>query len=82
MTHKCHVPRSFAAFRMTMKAGRKSRKAGSFPRKELGEALRNTENLRRDLTPLSFVASGATSFLWKEALALRHAAMETQRLVP
>ena len=29
--------------RMTMRAGRQSRNAGSFLRKELGEALRNTE---------------------------------------
>ena len=35
---------------------------------ELGEALRNTENLSKELTPLSSVACGATSFLWKEAI--------------
>ena len=33
--------------RMTMRAGRQSRNAGSFLRKELGEALRNTENNER-----------------------------------
>jgi|GEM_PF-5168693 len=48
----------------------------------LGEALRNTENLSKDLTPLSSVAYGDTSFLWKEAPALRHAALETQAQIP
>ena len=33
--------------RMTSRAGRKSRNVGSFLRKELGGALRNTENLRK-----------------------------------
>jgi hypothetical protein len=33
--------------RMTMRAGRLSRNAGSFLRKELGEALRNTESFYR-----------------------------------
>ena len=47
-----------------------------------GEALRNTENLRKELTPLSSVACGATPFLWKGALALRHAALETQKVIP
>ena len=62
-----------------MKAGRKIRKAGSFPRKELGEALRIGPKIRnrKELTPLSSVAYGATSFLWKEANALRHAVFET-----
>ena len=41
---------------MTVRAGRESRNAGSFLRKELGGALRNTENLSKDLTPLSSVA--------------------------
>lgn len=49
---------------------------------ELGEALRNTENLRRDLTPLSSVAYGATPFLGKGALALRHAVLVTLRIFP
>ena len=39
---------------------------------ELGEALRNTENFLVDLTPLSSVAYGDTSFLRKEAMAHRH----------
>ena len=48
-----------------------------------GEALRNTENLRKELTPLSSVACGARApFLWKGALALRHAALETQEEIP
>ncbi len=47
-----------------------------------GEALRNTGNLRKELTPLSSVACGATPFLWKGALALRHAALETQEEIP
>ena len=43
--------------RMTMRAGRQYRNAGSFLRKELGEALRNTESfLAKDLMPLSFGA--------------------------
>jgi len=41
---------------MTMRTGREARNVGSFLRKELGEALRDTENLRKDLTPLSSVA--------------------------
>ena len=42
---------------MTMRAGRQYRNAGSFLRKELGEALRNTESfLAKDLMPLSFGA--------------------------
>ena len=49
---------------------------------ELGEALRNTENLRRELTPLSSVAYGATPFLGKGALALRHIALVTLRVFP
>ena len=44
---------------------------------ELGGALWNTENLRRDLTLLSSVAYGATSFLWKEAKNCREAATTT-----
>ena len=48
----------------------------------LGGALRNTENLSKDLTPLSSVAYGDTSFLWKEAPALRHAALVTHRIIP
>ena len=51
---------------------------GYFLRKELGEALRNTENMSKELTPLSSVAYGATPFLWKGALAFRHASLETQ----
>ena len=34
--------------------------------------LRNTEFFDKELTPLSSVAYGATSFLRKEAIALRH----------
>ena len=52
---------------MTSGAGRLVRNAGSFLRKELGEALRNTENSLVEMTPLSSVACGATSFLRKEA---------------
>ena len=48
---------------------------------ELSEALRNTE-VKEKLTPLSSVAFGATPFLWKGALALRHTAMETLRAIP
>jgi hypothetical protein len=55
----------------------KSRNASSFLRKELGEALRNTEKISKELMHLSSVAYGATSFLWKEANALRHAVFET-----
>ena len=40
--------------------------------KEPGDGLRNTEKMRKELTPLSSVACGATSFLRKEALAVRH----------
>ena len=47
-----------------------------------GAALRNTENLSKELTPLSSVACGATPFLWKGALAPRHAALETQAQIP
>jgi hypothetical protein len=47
-----------------------------------GEALRNIENLRKELTLLSSVACGATPFLGKGALALRHAALETQEEIP
>ena len=54
---------------------------GKYKIKE-GEALRNTENLRKELTPLSSVAYGDTPFLWKGALALRHAALETQEEIP
>ena len=35
---------------------------------ELGEALRNTENLSKELTLLSSGAFSATSFLWTEAI--------------
>ena len=35
---------------MTVREGRESRNAGSFLRKELGGALRNTEELSKDLT--------------------------------
>jgi hypothetical protein len=42
---------------VTYAAGRKSRYAGSFLRKELGEALRiGPKNLAKELTPLSSVA--------------------------
>ena len=34
---------------------------------ELGEVLRNTEELNKELMPLSSVAYGDTSFLRKEA---------------
>ena len=66
--------------------------AGSFPKKELGEALRNTEyaacnfmsHIRslRDLgfsakSLLSSVACGDTFFQRKKAIALRHAVLET-----
>ena len=39
-------------------------------RKELGEALRNTENLRKELTPLSSVACGATRWPGFKVFAL------------
>ena len=42
---------------------------------DLGEALRNTENLRKDLTPLSSVAYGATPFLRKGAIYCGKAAV-------
>ena len=47
-----------------------------------GEALRNTENLRKELTPLSSVACGDTPFLRKGALALRHIPLVTQNKIP
>ena len=62
--------------------GGKTRNAGSFLRKELGEALRIGPKIGKELTPLSSVASGATPFLRKGALALRHAALETQKQIP
>ena len=40
LRHYRLLPRSFASLRMTMRAGRQYRNVGSFPRKELGEALR------------------------------------------
>ena len=55
---------------------------GSFLRKELGEALRIGPKISKDLTPLSSVAYGDTPFLWKGALTLRHAALETQKQIP
>jgi hypothetical protein len=58
----------------------KSRNVGSFHRKELGEALRiGPCFLVKELTPLSSGACGTTSFLRKEAMALRHAALVTLR---
>ena len=60
----------------------RSHNAGSFLRKQLGEALRNTEELSKDLTLLSSVAYGATPFLRKGAPALRHAAIVTQVPIP
>lgn len=48
-----------------------------------GEALRNIENLRKELTLLSSVACGARApFLWKGALALRHIPLVTQNKIP
>jgi len=56
---------------------------GSFLRKELPDRAEDrSEELSKDLTPLSSVAYGATPFLWKGALALRHAALVTQAQVP
>ena len=60
----------------------RSHNAGSFLRKQLGEDLRNTEELSKDLTLLSSVAYGATPFLRKGAPALRHAAIVTQVPIP
>ncbi len=39
-------------------------------------------NMRKELTPLSSVAYGATPFLRKGALVLRHAAVETKEEIP
>ena len=44
---------------------------------ELGEALRNTENLRKDLTLLSSVAYGATPFQRKGGIYCGEAATTT-----
>ena len=52
---------------MTMRAGRQYRNAGSFLRKELGEALRIGP---KDLTPLSSVAYGATRWPGFKVFAL------------
>ena len=68
---------------MTMRAGREACNVGSFLRKELGEALRiGPCFLVKELTPLSSVACGATSFLRKEALAFRYVPMMTQKQIP
>ena len=49
-------------FIMLYDTGRQSRNAGSFLRKELGEALRiGPKELRKELTPLSSVACGVHS---------------------
>ena len=78
---------------MTSEAGRKSRNAGSFLRKELSDspedrseyAARNFMSHIRSLRDLGFsaksllssVACGDTFFQRKKAIALRHAAMAT-----
>ena len=68
---------------MTMRAGRQSRNAGSFLRKELGEALRiGPKDFEKTCRPYIPSPNGDTSFLRKEAPALRHAALETQMHIP
>ena len=76
---------------------REVRNAGSFLRKELGGALRNTEYAARNFMShirslrdlgfsakslLSSVACGDTFFQRKKAIALRHAALETPGAFP
>ena len=68
---------------VTYAAGRHSRNVGSFLRKELGDSPEDrSEELSKDLTPLSSGACGATPFLRKGALALSHAAVVTQKVIP
>ena len=51
-------------------------------RKELGDSPEDrSEELSKDLTPLSSGACGATPFLRKGALALSHAAVVTQKVI-
>ncbi len=66
------VRNSGAAVGYLLAAGRLPLCAGPLHGIEQVDGLRNTEKMRKELTPLSSVACGATSFLRKEALAVRH----------
>ena len=66
--------------RMTMRAGREARNVGSFLRKELPDRAEDRSVFWLiELTLLSSIAYGDTSFLWKGALALSHAVVVTQQ---